>query len=142
MERTNIRFDDYLQQIPEQSRATIQTLNQIVVDIFGESERSIWEGTFWGGSEQTIIGYGDFKYNRSDKKQVEWFMVGVALQKNYYSYYINAIDGKQYLVKKYAGQLGKVRIGASSISFKKIEDLNIETMKEIIQIAYAQTLNT
>ncbi|MBN6887309.1 hypothetical protein ACUXCC_004584 [Cytobacillus horneckiae] len=142
MERTNIRFDDYLQQIPEQSRATIQTLNQIVVDIFGESERSIWEGTFWGGSEQTIIGYGDIKYKRSDKKQVEWFMVGVALQKNYYSYYINAIDGKQYLVKKYAGQLGKVRIGASSISFKKIEDLNIETMKEIIQIAYAQTLNT
>ncbi|MCM3178100.1 DUF1801 domain-containing protein [Cytobacillus horneckiae] len=142
MERTNKRFDDYLQQIPEQSRATIQTLNQIVVDIFGESERSIWEGTFWGGSEQTIIGYGDFKYKRSDKKQVEWFMVGVALQKNYYSYYINAIDGKQYLVKKYAGQLGKVRIGASSISFKKIEDLNIETMKEIIQIAYAQTLNT
>lgn len=142
MERTNTRFDDYLQQIPEQSRATIQTLNQIVVDIFGESERSIWEGTFWGGSEQTIIGYGDIKYKRSDKKQVEWFMVGVALQKNYYSYYINAIDGKQYLVKKYAGQLGKVRIGASSISFKKIEDLNIETMKEIIQIAYAQTLNT
>ncbi|WP_433957806.1 hypothetical protein [Cytobacillus horneckiae] len=46
MERTNTRFDDYLQQIPEQSRATIQTLNQIVVDIFGESERSIWEGTF------------------------------------------------------------------------------------------------
>ncbi|MFS0595083.1 hypothetical protein AB1L05_26330 [Cytobacillus horneckiae] len=142
MERTNTRFDDYLQQIPEQSRATIQTLNQIVVDIFGESERSICEGTFWGGSEQTIIGYGDIKYKRSDKKQVEWFMVGVALQKNYYSYYINAIDGKQYLVKKYAGQLGKVRIGASSISFKKIEDLNIETMKEIIQIAYAQTLNT
>ncbi|WP_154661551.1 DUF1801 domain-containing protein [Bacillus ndiopicus] len=85
-----------------------------------------------------MIGYGDYTYQRSDKKQVHWFMIGIAIQKHYYSLYINAVEDNQYVVKKYKDELGKVKIGSSSVSFKKIEDINMETLKDIIDIAYSQ----
>jgi hypothetical protein len=69
----------------------------------------MWEGVFWGGSEQRIIGYGNFSYQRSDKKQVEWFLVGLTRQKNYFSVYVNAVEGKHYLAELYGSRLGKVK---------------------------------
>ncbi len=65
-------------------------------------------------------------------------MIGIAIQKHYYSLYINAVEDNQYVVKKYKDELGKVKIGSSSVSFKKIEDINMETLKDIIDIAYSQ----
>ena len=94
--------------------------------------RSLWEGVFWGGSAQSIIGYGDYSYVRSDKTPVEWFIVGLARQKNYYSVYVNAADGRRYLTEAYAGRLGKVKVGKSSISFRRLADVELEVLIELV----------
>lgn len=99
--------------------------------------RSLWQGVFWGGSAQTIIGYGDYSYVRSDKTPVEWFIVGLARQKSYYSVYVNAADGRRYLTEAYAGRLGKVKTGKSSISFRRLADLELEVLMELVERAGA-----
>lgn len=99
--------------------------------------RSLWQGVFWGGSAQTIIGYGDYSYVRSDKTPVEWFIVGLARQKSYYSVYVNAADGRRYLTEAYAGRLGKVKTGKSSISFRRLADLELEVLTELVERAGA-----
>lgn len=99
--------------------------------------RSLWQGVFWGGSAQTIIGYGDYSYVRSDKTPVEWFIVGLARQKSYYSVYVNAADGRRYLTEAYAGRLGKVKTGKSSISFRRLADLELEVLIELVKRAGA-----
>ena len=95
----------------------------------------MWEGVFWGGSEQQIIGYGNYSYQRSDKTQVEWFIVGLTRQKNYFSVYVNAVEGKTYLAELYGPQLGKVKIGKSSISFRNRADINLDVLREMIEHA-------
>ena len=90
---------------------------------------------FWGGSAQSIIGYGDYSYVRSDKKPVEWFIVGLARQKNYYSVYVNAADGRRYLTEAYAGRLGKVKVGKSSVSFRRLADVEMEVLVELVERA-------
>jgi hypothetical protein len=100
--------------------------------------RVLWEGRFWGGSEQSIIGYGDYSYQRSSKETVEWFIVGLAPQKNYISIYVNAADGDGYLVKKHAGRLGKVKVGSAAISFKSADDLDLGVPEEVVTLAREQ----
>ncbi len=100
--------------------------------------KTLWEGKFWGGSDQHIIGYGDYSYERADGQTVEWFIVGVASQKHYTSVYVNAVDGDGYLVEKYADSLGKVKTGKSSISFKSLDDIELDVLLDLVGKANAQ----
>jgi hypothetical protein len=98
----------------------------------------LWEGTFWGGTEQAIIGYGDYTITLSRGQKSEWFMVGLAAQKNYISIYVNAVEDGQYVAEKYRSELGKVKVGKSSISFKHLDDLDTDTLQKVLSIARGQ----
>ena len=38
------------------------TLDAHIADVFAGTERVLWKGVFWGGTEQSIIGYGDWTF--------------------------------------------------------------------------------
>lgn len=82
-----------------------------------------------------MLGYGVFNYTNYKKEIAEWPVIALASQKNYISLYVCAVDGKQYVAEKYKDKLGKVSVGRSCIRFKKIEDLNMETIEEVIKFA-------
>jgi hypothetical protein len=130
MQTTTKDIDNYLASLPDEVGDDVKHLDAIISKIMKGQSRTLWQGKFWGGSEQTIIGYGDMSYTRSDKQIVQWFKVGLALQKNYLSVYIST-----YPVKNHAAKLGKVKAGASSISFKKLEDVNLDELKKLVEIA-------
>ncbi len=135
MKTTTQNIDTYLSSLPDDIRQDMQTLDAEIAGLMAGESRKLWVGTFWGGTEQTIIGYGDLVYTRSDKQIVEWFKIGLALQKNYISIYVS-----MYSVKKYPGDLGKVRLGASNISFKNLSDLNLEELRALITLAKTQAV--
>ena len=80
-----------------------------------------------------MIGYGSFEYLDSKKQKRESPIIALANQKNYISVYVCAIDGEQYAAEKYAKQLGKVSVGSSCIRLKKREDVNLDTLKTVLQ---------
>lgn len=80
-------------------------------------------------------GYGTFKYKNYKKDIIDWPVVSVASQKNYVSIYVCAVDGSEYIAEKYKKELGKVSVGKSCIRFKKLSELNLETLKKIIKFA-------
>ncbi|QHT71708.1 DUF1801 domain-containing protein [Rhodocytophaga rosea] len=82
-----------------------------------------------------MIGYGSFRYLDSKKQIRVWPIIALANQKNYISIYVCAIDGEQYVAEKYAKQLGKVSVGRSCIRFRKIEDVNVDTLARVLQTA-------
>jgi hypothetical protein len=98
-------------------------------------DRVLFTGTFWGGSDQEIIGYGTYASRRSDGTEVEWFVIGLARQKAYLSLYVSAVDGDTYLSKTMGPSLGKVKIGASSISFRSIDDIDLEALGALVRRA-------
>ena len=80
-------------------------------------------------------GYGDFTYKNYKKEIINWPIIALASQKNYISIYVCALEKGKYLAEKYKKELGKVSVGRSCIRFKKLEDLNLETLKKIIKLA-------
>ena len=135
MERTDTSPDDYIASQETDTRVVLEELDTLIQAALPDSPRCMWEGIFWGGSEQQIIGYGNYSYQRSDKKQVEWFLVGLTRQKNYFSVYVNAVDGKIYLAELYGPRLGKAKIGKSSISFRNRDDINLDVLREMLEHA-------
>ncbi|MBS3902823.1 MAG: DUF1801 domain-containing protein [Anaplasmataceae bacterium] len=82
-----------------------------------------------------MIGYGSFPYLNYKKEKISWPIVAMASQKNYISVYVCAVDGKEYVAEKYKDKLGKVSVGKSCIRFKNLDDVNLDTLKKVIQIA-------
>jgi uncharacterized protein YdhG (YjbR/CyaY superfamily) len=133
MKRVESSPDDYIASQAPDIRAVLEEFHTLIRAALPDRGYCMWEGVFWGGSEQRIIGYGNYSYQRSDKKQVEWFTVGLARQKNYFSVYVNAFEGKAYLAEIYRPRLGKVKTGKSNISFRNLADVNLDVLTEMIE---------
>ncbi len=82
-----------------------------------------------------MIGYGSFPYRDYKKQLIEWPVVALANQKNYVSIYVCAVVDGQYVAETHKSELGKVSVGKSCIRFKKAEDINLDALKKVIQIA-------
>jgi hypothetical protein len=80
-------------------------------------------------------GYGSFKYKNYKKEVIDWPTIALASQKNYISLYVCAVENGEYIAEKYKDTLGKVSVGRNCIRFKKIDDVNLETLKKVIQLA-------
>ena len=116
--------DEYLASIEDDEvRAAMIQLDSVIAGALPGRRRVLWEGVFWGGTEQSIIGYGDIRQPRSRGQEVEWFLVGLARQKSNFSIYLNAVEDGAYLGQRFADQLGKVKIGAASVGFRRVDDL-------------------
>jgi hypothetical protein len=135
MERTDTDPDVFFASLPESRRDDLERVDAVLSKVMKGHSRILWGGTFWGGSEQSIIGYGDYTYQRSDKKTVDWFILGLAPQKNYNSIYINASDDDGYLIQKYADRLGKVKVRSAAVTFKSADDLDLEVLEEVATLA-------
>ncbi len=127
--------NDYIASQEPDVRQVLDVIHTLIKKALPGQDCVLWEGVFWGGSEQQIIGYGNYTYLRSDKTRVEWFIVGLARQKNYFSVYVNAVDDGQYLTERYGPRLGKVKTGKSSITFRNLADVNLDVLSEIIEHA-------
>lgn len=136
MERVATDPDDHLGSLPAGVRDDMVALDSMIASAMRGRRRVVWEGTFWGGTAQRIIGYGDLVQPRPRGPDVEWFVVGLARQERHISVYVNAVEDNQYLMARFADRLGKVKTGAASISFKALEDVNQEAFTELIASAH------
>ncbi|MEK8226849.1 hypothetical protein NKG05_13325 [Oerskovia sp. M15] len=139
MQKTGNDPDEFLSTLPERFRADAQQLDAAISEVMAGRSRVLWEGVFWGGTDQRIIGYGDLLQSRPRGGSVEWFVVGLAVQQNYLSMYINAVEDQQYLAQKYAHTLGRAKIGSSSVGFKSLADIDLDALLHLVRIARDQT---
>ncbi|MDJ0768658.1 MAG: DUF1801 domain-containing protein [Ilumatobacter sp.] len=139
MERVDTAPDEYLASLPDDDRSVMSTLDELIVGAMPGRVRELWEGVFWGGTEQTIIGYGSIVQPRSRGEEIEWFAVGLALQSAHVSLYVNAVADGDYLGKQYADRLGKVKLGAASIAIKRLDDVDLAVLTELLERAHELT---
>ncbi len=142
MEPTNRDIGEFLASLPEDVRGDMVTLDREISAVMEGLPRSLYEGKMWGGTHQEIIGYGLDSYVRSDKRRVEWFVIGLALQKNYLSVYVNTVEDRQYLAEKYGKDLGRVKVGKSSISFARLADIDLAKLVALVRRARELTTAT
>lgn len=82
-----------------------------------------------------MLGYGKFKYRNYKKEIIDWPTVALASQKNYISLYVCATKDGKYVAETYKDNLGKVSLGKSCIRIKKIQDVNLKTLRKVLEEA-------
>ncbi len=137
MRRTKRNIAKFIDGLPQAVRVDVQALDEVIAPIMDGLPKALFVGKFWGGTDQEIIGYGVHTSVRPNGTEVEWFHVGLAVQKNYLSMYVNAVEDRQYLSEKYGASLGKVKVGKASLSFKSVADIDLDKLRDLITKARA-----
>jgi hypothetical protein len=132
MQRSTTTPDAFLASLPDDVRAELTTLDGAISRAMAGEERVLWEGKFWGGTEQHIIGYGAYSYVGKSGRSGEWFIVGLAKQKEHISVYVNASEDGAPLGRRFARRLGKVKVGSGQVGFKRLADIDLRVLVEMV----------
>lgn len=122
-------YDEFFAEAGERE-SDLRQLDALIVEVVPELDKQ-----FVSGMSITMIGYGMFHYKSVSGREGDWPVIGLANQKNYISLYICAIRDGKYLAELYGDKLGKVNNGRSCIRFKKVADLNLTEIKNILREA-------
>ena len=135
MHRSSTTPDEFIATLPDGVRDDIRTLDADLSRFFPGEERVLWEGPMWGGVERRIIGYGAYRYEGRSGASGDWFVIGLAAQKAHLSLYVSGAEDGQYLAKRYADRLGKVKVGSANVTFKRLADLDLPVVLEMAERA-------
>lgn len=139
MEKTRRSVDAFLRRQAEPERSAMVVIDQVLVDAMPSAARRLWVGTMWGGTDQEIIGYGDLAQPRPKGPPVDWFVIGLARQQRHLSLYVNAVEDGRYLAHHYADRLARAKVGSASVTFRGIDDIDLDTLRELAAHAFRLT---
>jgi hypothetical protein len=84
------------------------------------------EPKMWGTS---IVGFGDYRYKYASGREGDWFLVGFSPRKqNLTLYLMGGLNEHEELL----GNLGKHTTGKGCLYIKKLEDVNMKILKELV----------
>ena len=112
----------FLNQIDnETKRQDSFTILELMKDVTGA------EPVMWGDS---IIGFGRYRYQYASGRKGEWFVTGFSPRKQNLTLYImSGFD----LYDEILSNLGKYKTGKSCLYVNKIEDIDLNTLRELVQ---------
>lgn len=116
----------YLASRPADRRETLQTLHKAIRRAAPTLEPVMMSG---------MIGYGKFHYKYESGREGDWFLIGLCARKNHYSLYICSAENGAYLAEQNAAKLGKVKVGRSCITFKRLADLKLDVALTLVKKA-------
>ena len=121
-QRTDNSVSLFLDQIePEQKRKDSYALVAMMSKITAE------EPKLWGTS---VIGFGDYHYKYKSGREGDWFLTGFSLRKNALTVYLMCDLSNEGL--NFDG-LGKYKLSKGCLYFKKIEDVDLNILTQIIK---------
>lgn len=89
------------------------------------------EARMWGDS---IIGFGNYHYTYASGRDGDWFLTGFAPRKRNLTLYIMS-GFSQY--DELLGKLGKFKIGKSCLYINKLEDVDLPTLRALVEQSVA-----
>ena len=117
---------EYLAALPAERREPIEFLHKMIQKVSPKLKPHF---------ASNMLGYGSFPCKNYKKEIIKWPVIALASQKNYISLYVCAVMNGKYIAESHKKDLGKVSVGKSCIRFKKLDDLNLDTLKKVIKAA-------
>ncbi len=121
-QRTDASVDDFLANIDdEKRREDCRTVARLMQRVTKQKPE------MWGTA---MVGFGSYRYKYASGRGGEWFVTGFSPRKQNLTLYIMA-GFKRYdeLLQK----LGKHTTGKSCLYIKRLEDVDMEVLTELIQ---------
>jgi hypothetical protein len=83
----------------------------------------------------TMIGYGPYHYKYGTGREGESPIVALCSRAQYISLYVSGQRGGKSIAEAAKEKLGKVSVGDVCIRFKRVEDLNLPAVLELVREA-------
>jgi uncharacterized protein DUF1801 len=125
---TAASVDAFLRAIPDKSRRD-DCLT--VVKIMKQATKA--EPEMWGPS---IVGFGRFKYANPRGLEREWFLTGFSPRKNDLTLYIMSGFASQ---KVLLSKLGKYKTGVACLYLKRLADVDVKVLRQLIEASLSKT---
>lgn len=114
----------------ETKRADSFKVLDIMRDVTGH------DPVMWGDS---IIGFGTYRYKYASGRKAEWFLTGFSPRKQSLTLYImSGFSEYDQLLEK----LGKHSTGKSCLYVKKLEDIDMAVLRELIKLSVDHMVET
>jgi hypothetical protein len=116
----------FLNSVPdEKKRQDSFTVLELMKQVTGKKPE------MWGDS---IVGFGSYHYKYTSGREGDWFVTGFSPRKQNLTLYIMpGFDKYDTLLSK----LGKHSTGKSCLYIKKIEDVDVDVLKELVKQSVA-----
>ena len=118
--------EEYMAQLPEKRREILEAIDKLV-----RKAAPALRPAF----AYNMPGYGMFKYKNYKGEIIDWPVIAIASQKNYVSVYVCAMKDGEYIAEQNKERLGKVNVGKSCIRFKRLEDVDLAVLSEVVALA-------
>jgi len=121
-QKNDRRVEDFLEKVEHDTRRenSFEILD-LMREITGD------QGSMWGDS---IVGFGEFSYTNSTKKEYKWFKTGFSPRKQNLTLYI--MDGFAAYAE-ILSRLGKYKTGKSCLYINKLADVDLDVLRELIE---------
>ncbi|MGD2048926.1 MAG: DUF1801 domain-containing protein [Chloroflexota bacterium] len=114
----------------EKKRQDSYAILELMKDVTGE------EPAMWGTS---IVGFGSYHYKYASGREGDWFLVGFSPRKQNLTLYImSGFDEYESLLE----DLGKYKTGKSCLHINKLEDVDLSTLRELVEKSAAHMAET
>ena len=107
-----------------QKRDDSHCLIKMMQEITGEAPQ------MWGPS---LIGFGDYRYVYESGHAGDWFVVGFSPRKAAISVYLTCGLTEQF--SSHLERLGKHKTGVGCLYVKKLADIDLAVLREMVQIS-------
>ncbi len=131
------QINEYITSHKEPKRSDLENLHQIILELMPKCKLWFLDGK--NDENKTVsnpnIGYGIHLMKYADGKTRDFYKIGLSANTTGISIYIMGIEDKKYLANTFGEKIGKASVTSYCIKFKKLNDINIEVLKEAIQSA-------
>ena len=115
---------EYIDMLEEPRKSDIRELDALIRKLAPKLEPHLASG---------MLAYGRYHYKGKSKgAEGEWFHIGLASNKRYISLYVMAANADGYLAESFKDKLPKADIGRSCVRFKRLSDLDLKALNELI----------
>ncbi|MEZ4884173.1 MAG: DUF1801 domain-containing protein [Chitinophagales bacterium] len=124
--QTELSVHDFLDKVENEKRRTdSKTVLKLMEEVTGETPK------MWGTS---IVGFGTYHYKYESGREGDFLKVGFSPRKTSLTLYImGGFERYDELMQ----QLGKHKTGKSCLYINKLEDIDLDTLKELVKESVA-----
>jgi hypothetical protein len=120
----------YISAQPEPKRSELQQLHDTILGIMPGCKVWFLDGRDERGRvvSNPNIGYGARTIRYADGTSREFYQVGLSANTTGISVYIMGIEDKRHLAETYGKRLGKASVTGYCIKFKRLGDIDVDTL--------------
>ncbi len=120
----------FLKDVDPKRKEDCLALKKLMQEVTGQKPK------MWGSS---IVGFGSFHYKYDSGREGDWFVTGFSPRKQNLTLYImSGFSRYPALMKK----LGKHTTGESCLYIKRLDDIDVSILRELIEGSVAHISNS